>query len=508
MNDSELSETAVPGPVSGTDAGAPHDGGPEFLTLADLVRFVRRNLWIIVGASLAMTAVVVAVMLLFRPLRYEAVATLVIAPQRFRSDLKPPILPVQGYQRLLESSSVVAATVDRLRDQGVLDEGRSLQLDDEIRTRIFVSQRAEETALAPMIEVVAEASRPEDAATIANTWCETFLERARQIQEDSVGPIIRLIDTQYHEERQRLIELTEEETRLANEYQVRLDELSLIWDRRLVDARKRTEDVVSEHNVETRRRMEEFAASAGVGLSDGGLLEDPAAEPIPDEVERRLLQILSLRIQLAQTPRLLVLEKAVSDDTLWQTMAFSENGMLDLHAVLDRRLVTEEANPVYGRLVGQLAEIEIAPESVRAEVRRRAHRFLAGLERLQADRTAELTKLLADRALVMDDLARQRAQEMRALERERRMELEQLSADIAQQRELFEKLAENHSEAGLAEAEQVLQEVRLGAPAVPPARPESRQLLFKALAAAVVGGVVGLVVALVREVEMDAPPVR
>jgi capsular polysaccharide biosynthesis protein len=177
----------------------------ELLSWADVVRFIRRNLWTILGASLGLASLTVLILGLLRPPEYEAVATLVLTPQRFRSQLKPPILPVQGYQRLLESNAVVAETAKRLRDQGVLKEGRSLRIGHELMTRIFVSQRAEETTLAPVIELVAEASTPEAAAAIATTWSEVFLERAARIQEDNVAPMLSVIEGKYQEERRSLL---------------------------------------------------------------------------------------------------------------------------------------------------------------------------------------------------------------------------------------------------------------------------------------------------------------
>lgn len=476
---------------------------PGLLTWADVGRFIRRNLRIILGASLGLTGLVLLSLVIFSSSSYEGVATLVIAPHRPGSELKAPTAPLEDYQRLLESKTVVAATAERLRSDGVLKDGEPLRIGDEIRSEVVVSPAAEATTLSPMIELVGEASTPEAAAAVANTWGQVFLEHGRKIREDDVGPMIGLIEDQYQEVRARLFDLVDEETRLVNEYQDRLDELALSWDRKLVGARKHTEDLIVEHKAETRRIMEEFAAGTALALSAessgeevGDWWEDSRGEV---ETETRLLQILSLRTQLAQTPRLLVLEKAVSDDGLWQMMTLGQNQMRDLQPVLDRRLVTHETNALYDQLTLRLADVETDLGTIPPEHRHRIQRFSADLERLQAKSVAELAKMLSDRALLVNDLERQRSREIHTLDRQLRMELDQIRADIARQRSLFMKLAEDHDQAGLLEAEQALPHVRLAALAVPPGAPKPRGVGFMALVAAFVGALLGLMISMVRE---------
>lgn len=475
---------------------------PGLLTWVEVVRFVRRNLWVILGASVGLSVLVLLILVLFRPPTYQGVATLVIAPQGFSPELKTATALVEEYQRLLESNAVVAETAKRLRSEGVLKAAEPLRVGDEIRSAVVVSPRADVTTLSPIIEVTAEASTPEAAAAMANAWSEVFLEHAGQIQEDNMVPMIDLIEGQYQGERARLLDLRENEARLATEYQARLDELSLTWDRKLVGASKHTEDLAVQHKIETRRAMEEFAAGAGLALATESSLEGIGEwgryEP-PGEVEKKLLQILSLRAQLAQTPRLLVLEKTISDNSLWQMMALTQGQMKDHQSVLDRRLVTHETNALYDQLTLRLSEIETELDSIPSNERYRIHRFSADLERLQAERVADLAKLLSDRALLVNDLERQRSRELQAVERERKLQLDQIRADIGRQANLFTKLAETRDQAGFAQAGQALREARLAAPAGPPGAPEPQGIGFMALVAAFVGGLLGLVISLARE---------
>ncbi|MFW6012079.1 MAG: hypothetical protein ACOC92_00045 [bacterium] len=476
---------------------------PGLLTWADTGCFIRRNLWIILGASLGLAGLVLLSLVIFSSSTYEGVATLVIAPQRLGAELKTPTAPVEDYQRLLESKGVVAATAERLRSDGVLKDTESLRTGDEIHSEVVVSPSAEATTLSPTIELMAEASTPEAAAAVANTWGQVFLEQAQRIHEENVGPMTGLIEDKYQEEKARLLDLIEEGTRVVNEYQNRLDELALSWDRKLVGTRKQTEDLIVEHRAETRHVMEEFATGEGLVPNSERSVEEVGERWGHDSsavVGKKLLQILYLRTQLAQTPRLLVLEKGVSDDGLWQMMALGRNQMRELQLLLDRRLATHETNALYDQLTLRLTDVESELETIPSQARHRIQRFSAGLERLQVERVADLAKMLSDQELLAKDLDRQRSREIQALDRQRRIELDQIRADISRQRSFFTKLAENREQASLALEDKSLPHVRLATPAVPPGAPEPRGVGFLALGAAFIGAFLGLMASLVREV--------
>ena len=139
----------------------------------DIVRFLARHKVLILVPAVVAAILTVLVVYLAVPAEYEASAVLVIVEPRFSSELKPPALSVQAYQNLLESDAILAEARRRLQAQGQLGKSDLLRRGREVETKIFVSRRAEETSLAPMIQVVATGRTPAQAAAIANTWADS-----------------------------------------------------------------------------------------------------------------------------------------------------------------------------------------------------------------------------------------------------------------------------------------------------------------------------------------------
>lgn len=522
-------ESTAAGGTEATAAGVSTDR--ELLALRETVRFFRRHWLLVLGFALGCLAIVLLFVVL-TPRTYEAAATLVVIPPRFSSELKPRPLSVQGYQRLLESDGVVTETRRELMEDGTLVDGDSLRVGVELVSRIFVSRRAEETALAPVIEAIGRAASPEAAASVANTWARIFLDRSRDLTAGSVQPTIEFIETQFQAARRELEILSGEYLETADDYQRRidgaegrwdrtLDATRSRWDRELVGFQKDSEDLVAEYQTTTRQDFEAFGARVGL-IEPGREGAPPTAgeegevgvETAPRAVDGGALVVLdkmmSLRIQLAQTPQFLVLEKAMSDDALWQMMALGQSEHLDLQDLPLRNLLTQEVNPVFSELMLRLSEIELQMALLNPETRDWVRRVSAGLERLQRQRSAGLSKLFADRAteldvleeqkrLELDELRRKMDQELASLQRQRDARLGELDRDLVHARDLFDELASNYNEADLARATEDMEDVRLGSPAVPSLQPVDRLLPLKAFAALILGSILGTAVALGRE---------
>lgn len=511
--------------------GRPSLRNDEFVGVADVIRFFRRRWVSVFGTALAFAVGVAVVLAVVRPAEYEASAALVVVPPRFASELRPATLSVQGYQRMLESDAVIGETIRRLTAAGILAERKTLRLGDQLESRIFVSRRAEETPLAPIIEAVARARTGDKAAAIANTWVEVFLEKSRDLVIGSIAPTLTFIESQYAREKAELDRLAEEKIHAATDFQLRTDDAVLRWDqrldaattdwdRKLVDYKQQSEDLIAATQTETRKAMEAFAAAHGLSLSaaDGGAGPGGARDPLAGsdprgDVERALLQVVTLRIQLAQTPQFLVLEKAITDDALWQSVTLSQSKLFELQSLAGRSLLTQEINPVFGELALRLSRVEtdIVSLTTGGDDRRWVAEITAGLEKLQRERSADLAKLLAQRAVAFDEsqrgkqlaleaLSQKKEQELASLDRERDMRLQQIDRDLEHKRALFNELAANYNQATLARAEQNLADVRLGSPAVPAIEPLRPRLALKTTMALILGLFIGIVVGLVRDV--------
>ena len=231
---------------------------PPETNLADVVAFVRRHLLLICGLPLAAGVVTGVAMLLAVPRSYEASATLVVVPPKFSSDLKPSTLTVQGYQKLLESDAAIAEAKRRLVEKGVLKADDPLRLNRELESRIFVSRRADELSLAPMLQAVARGASPAKAAAIANTWAEVFLERTKSLIAGSTSSTVQFIDEPYPRVRAELANLEDERVTANDTYQKRSTARRTSGTRR--SARSRTPRRTSSRP--TRRRRAAWSRSS------------------------------------------------------------------------------------------------------------------------------------------------------------------------------------------------------------------------------------------------------
>jgi len=494
------------------------------LTFADIVQFFRRNAALIFGTAVMAGLVTAAVLLVVVEKTYEASATLIIVPPKFSSELKPQTLTVQSYQKILESDAVIVEAKKRLVERGLFAAERPLRLGKELETRIFVSRRAEETTLAPMLQAVARGKTGEHAAAIANTWAEVFLERTRELVAGTTSSTVKFIDEQYPQIRDSLAKLEDTRVIEANALQKRFNEAATRWGDRITTFKGETGSLAATFQAETRRLVEEFnsehsldnrkAQLAALRKAYGELQEEQVR--VTSLLQLKHLQLDAARKQLAETPQLLTLQKAITDDALWRSLTDSKSGNADWKALQQRSLATQEVNPVFTSLSAKLAEIEM---DVNAMVPRATAlttdlarisadmKVLDGdvrmneaeLEKLTRERDAGLQKLTEDRANKLSQLTRGRDEELDGIRRDTDTRLGQLDRAIDQQRDLFSQLAKNYNQALLAKGEQGIEDVRLGAPAVPPAQAQSRGRAIKSLLAAMLGGMLGLGLALVRE---------
>jgi uncharacterized protein involved in exopolysaccharide biosynthesis len=503
--------------------------GPDerVVDLAEMARFVRRHGLLVFGTATSAAIITVLVVFWVLPPTFEASATLIVVPPTYSSELKPPALSVQGYDRLLKSDVVIAETNRRLIERGILKEDHALAVGDELETRIFVSRRAEETSLAPIIEATGRTSSASGAAAMANVWAETFLTHSRKLLAGSTLPTVEFIEQQYKEHDEHLKSLGEERASTANDYQerldrlrgewdLRIDEASGRWDRDLVDLKKSTEDGVASYQIDTRKVIESSAGArygpprraAAVAPTDAPSSSPSGAEP---DLRAKIRQLVAGRVQLAQTPQFLLVEKAVNDDALWQAMTLSQSSPFELQQLIGRSLVSQEVNPVHNDLALRVADLEQQIESA-PTVDETVAALVASLEKLQRERSSGLAKLLADRGIGLDakrrekvlglaELQRQQDRAILSLQRERDLALDALDRQLFHAKAIFDDLAKNHNQAVLARAQQDLGDVRLGSPAEPPLQPASRHLVLRVGLAALMGALAGVVVAAVKSAE-------
>ncbi|HEX2253254.1 MAG TPA: Wzz/FepE/Etk N-terminal domain-containing protein [Thermoanaerobaculia bacterium] len=471
----------------------------EIPSLVDVVRFLGRQRWLILGCALAAA---VAAFVYFRflvPPRYEATATLVVVPPRIPDNLRPQELSVQGYERLLRSDAVLAETRRRLVQADVLAPGRDLEVGEELAVRLTVAPRTE-APLAPTLEAVAFSSDPARAAAIANTWSAAFLELSGGFLDDSLVASNRFLVAELEEARAKLVALEQQKIEAADEAAQARGELEARWEQRLEAA-----GAAGEAALGAARREHQAAVAEYDRASQRALEAVPAEGPLPSGALGAMVrQVASLRARLAQNPGVAVLEStdpahAPGPGGRWSPRAVTWG---------------EELDPLHAELTLRLAEVQAGAEALAATApeaeRQRVHAMLAELERIERERAAGRRELHQERVLALERLrrrseldlqrlGRQRERELAALDRRHQAAEAILERELVPARQLHDQLGRSVGEAELAEGARELPDVRLGSAAAPPVEGQPRRAGFRAVVALVLGGLAGVVLAMLRD---------
>jgi uncharacterized protein involved in exopolysaccharide biosynthesis len=351
-----------------------------------------------------------------------------------------------------------------------------------------------------------------------------FVERTHELMGGTTSATVQYIETQYPDVRDGLTKLEDQRLLTANELQRKYDQRATDWDKRITVFGNQTTGLVAAYEAETRRLKEEYTSAHNLDSRKAQLdalrkaysdLQDEQAR-VTSQLQLKQLQLEAARKQLAETPPVVTLQKAITDDALWRSVTDSRNGAPDWKALQGRSMSSQEVNPTYTSLAAKVADIEMDVNSMVPRAKSLASDLQrldgemkeletsyrtddVGLDKLTRQRQAGLAQLKAQRDNELAALTRSSQSELAAMKSESDMRLAQLDRNIAQQRDLFGDLEKNYNQALLAKAQENMEDVRLGAAAVAPQAPRPRGLLLKSSLAAVLGGILGLGAALVRE---------
>ena len=507
--------------------GSTAAGGDEVGLLEATGILVRR--WpVVVGTAVAAGLATALVVLASTPRIWESTATLVVSPPAFASELSPKALPLQTYQKLLESSSMIAETQARLVESGVLRDEQRLRRGQELEARIFVSRKSEETTLAPMVLAIARGATPRQAAEIANTWADVFLNNLREIAASTTSPTVELVDRQYNEAAAAMTAIEARRLDAATSLNRGYDEIADRWDREAARGRADAAAAVAGHRAETARVLEEYESTHGLKTRRAQVeaLRQSAAELQGDQARvsaRRSqvqLELEAARAALATAPMLVEVRKAITDDALWQA-ALTAKDPAAASAVAGRSLVSQEISPLHSELAVAAARLEIELsallprseglarliEEAIAALREREIALAgddAGLTALRENREAGLTALSERLATEAAVLGREQARELAAIGGARSNALAAVDRELATHKELLGSLSRVQSQTALARAQSSIASVRLALPAIAPHAPEPRGVAARSAAGTVVGALAGLLLALAVEARARA----
>lgn len=461
------------------------------LDLGAVLRFFVRQRLPILGLGLIGGLLGILAFLLL-PRSFMATANLVVVKPPVTSELTTGQLTVRGYQNLLESDAVVADTRERLVAAGVLEPGERLQIDKDMRTRVFVSRKEDTQVLSPILEAEAEWRSSEAAASIANTWVESLLEHARELVESSTELSVTFVEEQLPKAR---ADADAAEDRLAEaieQFRKARSEAANRWDRELIRTEAKSQKLLEEYQNESQTLIESRLQSTFEQMSpnEGGASADRL------RLKQLLTQLAGTRARLSQIRPVVSLAKAISDDALWDSI-IAQRAATDLEALEKLTLITEEMNPVFTELTLTAMRLELEISESATALGFNAQPAVLALERLQRERAAGLAELQDQHDLALTVLRRAESEELEKIEFEWGIQQRRLAREIEDLVLLVRKLSRDYNQATLAEGS-VVANIRLAGAAQPPQVADSPSPLLAVLGF-MVGCMLGLLVGLIRE---------
>ena len=449
----------------------------EEIGFAELLRLMARSWKWIVGLAALGGLLAAGALLLAVPVEYESSVRLLAQPQLqgVESGARPAVV----YLSLLRGDAVMDKMQERLLLEGVIEEGEPLFFGDQISAA--ARGKDEETLVLVLTAKAAEANK---AARIANIWAQVFIEESRGMLKSTATDSGRLLEEELVPTREQIAGLERRRVGVMDEFREREEKASTTWDQRISNAREKGERQLADYQSVTRRQLEEAVAR---NLAGGGA-------PGVAALRSRLMEIVSVRAELAQTPRVLTLEKAASDETLAELIAEGENAER-----FDHTLVSQELNPLYDQLALRALELEselkgLGGEGPPVDVAP----ILALLEKIQRERAAGLVSLSEAKSLEVRTLRRRRGRELEKISEERNLALQELRVRLDRLQDLETRLSARFNQSVLSDLLQKVELISMASPAVAQSYGKPRGMPLKIAAAVFLGGMLGLMIALFR----------
>ena len=172
--------------------------------------------------------------------------TLIRQPPRFSSELNPTSLSIETYPAILQSDYMIDKVKTSLEKKQLIDAGSPLQvLKTRLSVEIFegrVGTRGGNMPFMPIIDLVARADSPHEAAETANTWAAEFLEQSAELNRIGKQGSLELIEAQYPMISESLVRNEDELKNKEDSYANQLRQIQAAWDQRILD-----------HTLETAR---------------------------------------------------------------------------------------------------------------------------------------------------------------------------------------------------------------------------------------------------------------
>lgn len=171
--------------------------GPQ-IQLIDYIRVIQAKSRFIFAGTLVVMVIAAGYFWGYAKNIYEAKATLFnIEPrfQKFGTDVTSNALTMISLQDLLESQDLIADVRKKMGWE------KTIKLDDLIKLMDVKLLIEEDTNIrksySPIIELHAQANTGEDAARLANTWAELFIQRYNELTKNVSSQTYQFIESEY-----------------------------------------------------------------------------------------------------------------------------------------------------------------------------------------------------------------------------------------------------------------------------------------------------------------------
>lgn len=182
-----------------------NENNTETLNSWKTVGILLKNRRVILGGTLLCMAIAAIVSLVI-PKVYEAEATLLIMPPKFQTELAPNVLSIPAYQTILEGKEIIKQVIDKLKLKNITFE----DLQKTMKTKLTIEETGiNQRSYSPVISLIVQGKSPKEAADIANTWAEVFLEKNKQINNVETEESYDFLTEQFSQTTSSLVEAEE-----------------------------------------------------------------------------------------------------------------------------------------------------------------------------------------------------------------------------------------------------------------------------------------------------------
>ncbi|MGH9339846.1 MAG: Wzz/FepE/Etk N-terminal domain-containing protein, partial [Acidobacteriota bacterium] len=219
---------------------------------SDLLRALWDARWLLLVGSLGL-AFVTLVVSSFLPKTYEARAKLLVMPPPFKTEMHPPLLSVETYRELADSTTIKTRVVEQLSDKGLTRNGSLNGMKTSLSASSIPGQ-----PFSPLVELIVEASSAELAQAAVTLWGEIFVRENSNISSEGKVESVEFIQSQYPLITNALGQTERKLKETQDTYEQNDVGFNNTWDQRLANDALETQRLLADRKLETERLLLEF----------------------------------------------------------------------------------------------------------------------------------------------------------------------------------------------------------------------------------------------------------